>query len=210
MLRSGDDVGGFFDLCGIRMDHPLREHRGGRLVRLVVVLERHLLDVHRRAQHDRAGLELGEVERLAHAVVRHLRGRDADEAGLAAGGERRLVHALEVLVVIRGEFAAERDQRRRGAAGGEQRGGKLRDARPAGRGGNARGARHARPAVGHAEPGALMAHFEHLDAAELVQLVHPVHVAVAHDAEDVRDAFGDEIGGEPLVHLHTFSPLPLR
>src|SRR5262245_66521643 len=52
-----------------------------------------------------------------------------------------------------------------------------------------------------------MAHFEHLDAAELVKLVHPVHVAVAHDAEDMRDAFGDEIGGEPLVHLHTFSPL---
>jgi hypothetical protein len=55
-----------------------------------------------------------------------------------------------------------------------------------------------------------MAHFEHLDAAELVQLVHPVHVAVAHDAENVRDAFGDEIGGEPLVHLHTSSPLLTR
>src|SRR5205814_378069 len=36
MLRSGNDVGRFFDLGGIWMDHPLREHRGGRLVRVVV------------------------------------------------------------------------------------------------------------------------------------------------------------------------------
>ena len=48
---------------------------------------------------DTSGTELGAVERFAHAVVRHLRGRDADEAGLAAGRERSLVHALEVLVV---------------------------------------------------------------------------------------------------------------
>src|SRR5262245_9862516 len=80
MFGSGDDVGGCFYLCGIRIDHTLREHCGGRLVRLIVVLERLLLDVHRRAQHDRAGLELGAVERLAHTVVRQLRGRDADEA----------------------------------------------------------------------------------------------------------------------------------
>ena len=49
---------------------PAREERRGRLVRLVVVLELLLLDVHRAAQHDRAALELRQVERLAHDFVR--------------------------------------------------------------------------------------------------------------------------------------------
>ena len=83
-------------------------------------------------------------------------------------------------------LAAESDERRFGAAGGDERGGKLRHARAAGRGGDARGVRRARLAVGHAEPRAFVAHLVHLDAAELVERVHPVHVAVAHHAEDVR------------------------
>jgi len=33
-----------------------------------------------------------------------------------------------------------------------------------------------------------MAHLEHLHATEPVELVHPVHVAIAHDAEEMRRA----------------------
>jgi hypothetical protein len=123
------------------------------------------------------------------------------------GRERRLVEALVVLVVIVGVFAAEGDERRGRARRGEEPGGELRYARPAGGGGDAGGARYARPAVGHAEPGALVAHFEHLHAAQLVEFVHPVHVAVAHDAEHMRQAFGDEIAGQPLVNLHVSPPV---
>jgi len=59
--------------------------------------------------------------------------------------------------------------------------------------------------IGITEPGPLVADFEHLDPAQLVQLVYPVHVPVAHDAEHVRDAFRLEIVRQPLVDLHAFS-----
>jgi hypothetical protein len=70
------------------------------------------------------------------------------------------------------------------------------------RSGRNAGGDSARPAVSHPEPGAFVADFEHLDAAELVQLVHPVHVAVAHQAEDVGNAFRLERAGQSLIHLH--------
>ena len=67
----------------------------------------------------------------------------------------------------------------------------------------------ARPAVGHAQAGAFVAHLEKLHA-QVVQGLHPVHVAVAHHAEDGRRAFGDECLGQTLVDLHTGRCYPPR
>jgi hypothetical protein len=65
--------------------------------------------------------------------------------------------------------------------------------------------RNARIAVGHAQTRALMTDFVHLDA-DLVQLVHPVHVAVAHHAECGGAAFRFERLRESLIHLHCVTP----
>src|ERR1019366_5563512 len=89
-----------------------------------------------------------------------------------------------------------------GACGSDERGSEL------GHTWAARCRRHARrvlvtrPAVGHAEPDAFMARLDH-SYAEPVQRVHPVHVAVAHHAEDVRGAFGLEGFCQPFVDFHS-------
>jgi hypothetical protein len=202
VLGAGDDIGRLPQRLGVGPHRPRRDQGGGRLVGHVVVLEGLLLDVHRRAQHDRARLQLGHVEGLPHGLVRVVRRVQPDVAGLAARGKARIVEALVVLLVVRRVLAAESDDRRFRAGRREESGRQLRNARAAGRGGDAHRARRARPAVGHPQPGALVAHFEHLHAAQLVELVHPVHVRVAHDAEHVRDAFSLEIGCQPLIDLH--------
>src|SRR5512134_980496 len=104
-------------------------------------------------------------------------------------------------------LAAERDDGGFRPGRREERGRQLRHARATGRGGDAHTARCARPTVCHPHPGALVADLQHLHAAQLVELVHPVHVRVAHDAEHVRDTFRLEIARQPLVDLHAHSSI---
>ena len=205
LLGSRDDVRRLLERLGIGMHRPWRDQGGGWLVGLVIVLECLLLDVHRRAQHDRARLHLRHVKRLAHGIVRVIRRVEPHEPGFATGGEAGVIEMLVVILIVRRVLAAERHDWRSRAGGCEESGRQLRYARAASRGGDAHAARRACPAVGHPEPGAFVPNLEHLDPAQLVELVHPVHVRVAHDAEHVRDAFRLEIGCQPLVDLHAHS-----
>src|SRR5438445_5888005 len=66
--------------------------------------------------------------------------------------------------------------------------------------------RCAGPTVRHAQPGALVAYLEQVNS-EIVQGFHPVHVAVAHHAEDGADTLPDERLRQTLVHLHPLSDL---
>ena len=115
--------------------------------------------------------------------------------------ERGLIKRLRVFVVAGRIFATERHHRRRRARGGHERGSQLRGAGAAGCGAHAGVARRTRPAVGHAEAHAFMAHLVHDDAVLAVGVL-PIHVAVAHHAEYVGRAFGLEGLRKSFIHLH--------
>jgi hypothetical protein len=57
------------------------------------------------------------------------------------------------------------------------------------------------PTVRHPQPSAFVADLEQFDP-EIVQGLHPVHVAVTHHAEDRGDTLSCKRLGQALVHLH--------
>src|SRR5262249_53101642 len=101
-------------------------------------------------------------------------------------------------------LADECDDRLSAAARGEQCGGELGYTRALGRGTDAWRARRTRPAVGHPASKALVANFVKLDA-ELVELFHPIHIAVDHQPEYRSHAFLGKGVGQSFIYLHFHS-----
>ncbi len=111
MFRRGDQIRRTLQVLGIRLDRARIVELFGRTIRLVIILEGFLLDVHRAAQHDGPALGLGEIECFAHHGVGLLGILQPDEADLAGVGKARLIEILRVLRIAQRILTAERDDR---------------------------------------------------------------------------------------------------
>ena len=202
-LLVADDAGRLAQQVWVRLDTlAAGQQRGGRLVLVDVAVVVLRLDVHRRVQHDRAGLDAGAVERRPHGLLGLACLPDGHEAGLGRVDEPGLVELLHAFRVVERGVAGEDDHRHLGAGGDDQRGGELAQAWALRDGADARLARGARPALGHRQRRALVARLVDRDVRVLVEGVPPVHVAVAHQAENGGHALLHEGARQRVGYLH--------
>lgn len=166
--------------------------------------QRPLLQIVGNAEHDRPALVAGDVEGLAHILVHALRAVRRDVMGAGRGGERRLLECLVVPFGVHRRFAGEHDQGNAPARGDGERRHDLREARPAGDGGDADLSGREVIAHGHGAGAMLVPGAKRPHAVEILHGARPMHVAVAHEREVGVDAFRREGLGQSLIDGQVF------
>ena len=209
-LGRGDHRGDLVDQCRVGRDRLRARHQIGRGRVVGKVGKRLLLQIERYAQHHRAALGAGDVERLADTVERPVDRADRDVMRSGPKRQRRLVDLLHVPGGIDRRVAGKDHDRRIAARRHGQRGHDLGEAGAAGDRGDADFARGAGIAVGHRDRAMLVAG---VDQPRILIVGHrrrPIHVGVAHQGEQCVDTLGREslrqdVGD--LVVAHPVFPL---
>ena len=122
--------------------------------------------------------------------------------GAGGGGERRLLECLVVPFGVHRRFAGEYDEGNAPARGDGQRRHDLREARPAGDGGDADLSGGEVITHGHGAGAVLVPGAKARHAVEILHRARPMHVAVAHQREMGVDSFGREGLGKRFIDRH--------
>ena len=168
----------------------------------VVPVEVFFLQVHRQVQHHRSAADARRVERLGDFLGHVVDAGDGEEPRAARLDEAALVHRLRAVLGPGLDFACDQHQRRLAAIGRDERGAALRQAWPAGDHRDADLAGGAGVAVGHRHGHGLVARIVRFDRGIAAQRAPQPHVAVAHQAKEVRDPLGNQGLRNRFVDFH--------